>query len=499
MEDNKILENNENPRVIENTEDSDINAATVDTEALNTELEALAELFRTELAKTTEEYESATEEAPTENESEAEEEATEEAEEEVLVCEICGAPYKNGKDGVCEECLAELRLQPLKFKNIIVILVIGILSIVAMRGFWQNVEGYALAYEAKANFSRGNLVSAQSAYDKAISYFAGKDVENDVKWIGDTIIPRKLYFESAEVIFAQMSEGSTSMEEVANRVAMGYKDSVLPMPQYTRYKNMGYESQQLYATMQSFYDIVNKEEYQQYTVDNTTMYNSIMKEIDGIAGTTVEITTVDGKIKEMPANEAMVRFCQYMFAYSSGKTYEAQEYLAMVYETEPEYLWLYAYEYALSAINTGDMETAEKLAGELVEANRQDPDGYNLYSTIARLSGDGTKAVEWVDKALEANPQNAEVLRLKAMALVVSGDVFTAKEVIYEALSYESYGLLYYTAIVIENELGNAETVEETLSMLEGYGIYPSARLESYLAGTITAEQLFTEGTGDVE
>lgn len=499
MEDNKILENNENPEAVENAGDTDINEGAAQSDALDAELVALAELFRKELAKTAAEYENATVDAPAEKTSEAEAEIPEVADEEELICERCGEPYKKGKDGVCEKCLEELRLQPLKFRNILAILIIGILSIVAMRGFWQNVEGYALAYEAKANFVKGNITSAQTAYDKAISYFTGKDVESDGKWLGKAIIPRKLYFESAEVIFTQMTDGSTSMAEVANRVASGYADSILPMPQFARYKNMGYESQQLYATMQSFYDIVNKDEYQQYTADDNTMYNSIMKEIEGIVDTTVEITTVDGKIKEMPANEAMVRFCQYMFAYSSGKTYEAQEYLAMVYEAEPDYLWLYAYEYALSAINAGDMEAAEELAGKLVEANRQDPDGYNLYSTIARLSGDGTKAVAWADKALESSPQNAEVLRLKAMALVVNGDVNGAKDVIDEALSYESYGLLYYTSIVIENELGNTDVVDETLSMLEMYGIYPSDRLNSYLAGSITAEQLFTEGTGDVE
>jgi tetratricopeptide (TPR) repeat protein len=289
------------------------------------------------------------------------------------------------------------------------------------------------------------------------------------------------------------------MTEVADRISKGFDDSILPMPQYTKYKNMGNEALVLYGTMQSFYDIVNKSEYQQYTADDTAMYNSIMKELDALIGTTLEIQTVDGKLKEVTHNEAMIYFCQYMFAYTSGKTYEAQEYLAKVYETEPDYLWLYAYEYALSSIGAGDIETAEKLAGALIEADRQDVDGYSLYSTIARLSGDADKAIEWTDKALEFDPENAELLRLKAIALVVKGDPEQAKEVIDEALTYESYGILYYTSIVIENELGNTETVEETVSMLQSYGLEVSDRVNSYLAGKITAEQLFTEGTGDVE
>ncbi len=480
MEDNKNLENAENNENVEKTEE------------LNAELEALAELFRKELAKTTEEYENGNaeniEEVSEETKATNAAEAFEESVAPGFVCELCGETAETGKEGICENCLANLRNRPLKFVNILAILAVGILSIVAMRGFWQNVEGYALAYEAKSQFSRGNITSAKTAYDEALSYFENKDVN-----------ARNLYFESAEAIFIQMSDGSTSMTEVANRVSKGFEDSILPMPQYTKYKNIGNESQQLYATMQSFYGIVNKPEYQQYTADNNAMYNSIMKEIEALIGATVEIETVDGKVKEVPNNEAMVRFCQYMFAYSSGKTYEAQEYLEMVYKAEPKYLWLYAYEYGLSAINSGDIETAEKLAQALIEADRQDPDGYSLYSTVARLSGDGDKAIKWADKALESEPQNAEVLRLKAMALVVKGDYAQAKTVIDEALTYESYGILYYTSIVIENELGNTEAVEETVSLLQMYGLSVSGRVNSYLAGEITAEQLFTEGSGDVE
>ncbi len=477
MEDNKNLGNNEN---VENTEE------------LNQELETLAELFRKELAKTTEEFENGsaeeTEDTGDEKVETLDEESSNDECEPECICELCGEVYENGKEGICEDCLNNLRNRPFKFVNILLIFAIGILGIIAMRGFWQNVDGYVLAYEAKSQFAMGNITSAKNAYDKALSYFESKDIN-----------ARNLYFESAEAIFIQMSEGSTSMTEVANRVSKGFEDSVLPMPQYTKYKNMGNESLELYGTMQSFYNIVNKPEYQHYTADNTAMYNSIMKEIEGLIGAPLEIKTVDGKVKEVPHNEAMVRFCQYMFAYSSGKSFEAQEYLAKVYEAEPDYLWLYAYEYGLSAIGSGDIETAEKLAEALIDVDRQDTDGYSLYSTIARISGDGDKAIEWADKALAFESENAELLRLKAMALVVKGDPEQAKEVIDEALTYESYGILYYTSMVIENELGNTKAVDETSSLLQMYGLSVSGRVNSYLSGKITAEQLFTEGTGDVE
>ena len=85
------------------------------------------------------------------------------------------------------------------------------------------------------------------------------------------------------------------------------------------------------------------------------------------------------------------------------------------------------------------------------------------------------------------------------MAYVAAGDIKNASAVINEALSYNQYGLLYYTAIVIENEQGNKDTVVEMKKLLEDNGIQLSDRLNSYLSGKITAKQLFTEGSGDAE
>lgn len=85
------------------------------------------------------------------------------------------------------------------------------------------------------------------------------------------------------------------------------------------------------------------------------------------------------------------------------------------------------------------------------------------------------------------------------MAYVALGDIENATATINEALSYNEYGLLYYTAIVIENEQGNKENVAEMKKLLEDNGIQLSDKLNSYLGGKITAKQLFTEGSGDVE
>lgn len=88
---------------------------------------------------------------------------------------------------------------------------------------------------------------------------------------------------------------------------------------------------------------------------------------------------------------------------------------------------------------------------------------------------------------------------MKAMALCCSGDYEQAKEVVDEALELQEYAVLYFTAMVVENELGNTAAVEEFKQKLAEQEVEISDRMNDYLSGKMTAVQLFTEGTGEVE
>ena len=85
------------------------------------------------------------------------------------------------------------------------------------------------------------------------------------------------------------------------------------------------------------------------------------------------------------------------------------------------------------------------------------------------------------------------------MAYAAKGDFENAKKIVDEAMSVTSYGMLHMTAAVIENELGNKDAVESYLNELEQNDLELSDKLQSYFDGEITAVQVFTEGTGDVE
>ena len=53
--------------------------------------------------------------------------------------------------------------------------------------------------------------------------------------------------------------------------------------------------------------------------------------------------------------------------------------------------------------------------------------------------------------------------------------------------------------LVIENELGNKDRVKEIKEIMKEEGLEIPERTNKYLKGKISAKEMFTEGTGDVE
>lgn len=479
QDNNLIPEEQVNDNSVEETKE--VLSETETPQELNEELENIAELFRTELAKAQEEAETA--EEISENQSDENEQTSEASadEEEIEMCACCGEEPKPENGDYCEKCLENMRKYPIGFSNILIAILMVVMAGVSIFTFLQDVEGYAYTYEAKKNKADGFLNSALERYDEGIAFFESKKAS-----------PKNLYFESAEVVFNTMSNGTSSMNDVAQRVADGIGDS---NPDLFIYKNsvaMRDESMVLYGTMKSFYDLANS--------GQNMSYEDVMAQVDALVGTELSVKGIDNKTEQVfTIDEGMLRFCQYMYAYTAGKTEDAEKYLRMVHELKSDCVWLYAYELAFADIKSGNLEEAKTLADAIYENNKEEADSYCLNSAIARVSGDTEGAIEWAGKGLEYCPTDAEILRNKAMAYVVAGDIEKASATINEALSYNQYGLLYYTAIVIENEQGNKDTVAEMKKILEDNNIKYTERMNSYFSGKITAKQLFTEGSGEVE
>lgn len=458
--------------------------------ALNDELEKLAQTFKAELQKA----QSMTEEELIKKgiiipEYEDEEGAIPDDE----LCACCGEKRRDKSRGenyeYCKDCREAMKHYPFGAISIIALIVTVLLAVLSVYSFSLDFIPYNTVKEANGYLNENKLDSAMSAYDGAISAF--EDEEITAKW---------LYLKTAKILFDTMPSGVNSMTDIVTRLDKALSVAELKMPIYGGYANLREESLALYGTMQSFYKIVENEEYVDFENLSDDQYKQVMTEIGSLIDTEVTVVSKDGKTTKMvPANEGIVRFCQYMYAYAAGEYADSYQYMNKVYETEPSYLWLYAYELGIVELQGGDYEKAELYADAMLQTNVESSDGYALKSSIARMTGKADEAIEMADNGLKYNSESTELKRLKVMAYVTQGEYEKAKEISDEVIAGGSYGLFHMTAIVVENELGNDDKVKSYIEEMEKYEVDLTDRLQEYLDGKITAKQLFTEGTGDVE
>ena len=452
-------------------------------EALNEELERLAQTFRDELKKAKELSDDEFEEVYADDSGIIPKED---------LCECCGERRKDKSRGAgyqyCAECRENMKIYPISFANIIVAVCLIAIAIASVVTFTVDFYGYDMMYMAQKNAREGKLNTALKYYDYAIDEFKEGD-----------IVAKKAYLQSADIIFKTMNNGSDSMKDISERIDKALSDVEKKLPVNNSYIETQTKCKVLSSTMQHFYDIIQDEKYASYTPENKEMYTQIMTEIGSLIDEELSISATDGKtIQMVKADMGMVRFCQYMFAYMSENFEDSYKYMLETKECAPDYLWLYAYELGIAELQMGNVSEAKELASKLVENNAENADGYNLYATIERLSGNFEKSCRWAEKGLQYDQSNAELMRMKAMALICSGDYEQAKQVVDKALESNEYAALYFTAIVIETELGNEDTVKSHEKVLEEQEVALSERMKDYTSGKITAKQLFAEGTGEV-
>ncbi len=457
--------------------------------ALNDELERLADTFKQELKKA---------QAMTEEEliksgiiiQQYEDEDGIIPEEEL--CQCCAERRRDKSYGenyeYCETCREAMRSYPLNIAGIITLAAMVFIAVVSVFSFASDFSVYNTVRKADEYLSQNKMYSALASYDEAITTLNSAD-----------IVPKKLYLKTAEIVYDTMPDAMYSFEDVSYRIENALSDFEMNLPIYSGYKTLNKDVLTMLGTFNEFYTIVNSEEFADHDIKNDEQYKELMTEIGSIIDKEVSVTYSDKTIELVPADEAVVRFCQYMLAYSAEKYEDSYKYMNIVYELAPSHLWLYAYELGITELQKGNIEKAKMLAETLYNSNKDLQDGYVLYSSIERMKGNSKKAVEWVDKGIKEIPENAELYRLKAMALAADGEYEEAKKAVDKGLEIQQYSYIYMVSLVIENELGNDERVEKIKDAMEEAELEISDRTKKYLKGKITAKEMFTEGTGDVE
>lgn len=409
------------------------------------------------------------------------------------LCKCCGEQRRDKTFGenyeYCKNCREAMRRYPLSIPGIITLAAMVFVAVVSIFSFIADFNVYNTVRQGDKYLAENKLYSALESYEGAISAFEDKDV-----------LAKKLYLKSVKIIYASMPDGIYSMSDIVNKIGTALTSFEAQLPIYSDYEDIYQDAQVLYGTMNEFYTVLNDEKYADYDFSKKEQYEEMMTAIGSIIDKQVTVISIDKKNSQLvSSSEAMVRFCQYMFAYTNGYYEDSYQYMNKVYELNPSYLWLYAYELGMAELQSGDIEKAQVFADALYNNNVELPDAYALKSTIYRLSGNNKKAIEWAEDGLEVSENNSELYRTKAMALVAKGDYEEAKKTIDTVLENDGYGILYMTAIVIENELGNDDRVDELKDMLKENNIEISEKTKKYLKGKISAQEMFTKGTGDVE
>ena len=454
---------------------------------LNDELDRLARTFQEELEKAKADAELSERMGEIIQGIDDEEEYNEED-----YCQCCGERKRDKSVSenyeYCSVCREAMRHYPLSASLIAVLAVMVIAAIASMVVFVNDFTGYDKLAQAEKAVSEQKLFTALENYDEAIAGFEQNE-----------ITAKKAYYNSAKVLMNSMPEGVNSMSAITSRLKKALGTIEAKMPVYASYNSLSDDAALLSATLNLFYETVNSEKYGEFDGKDEEMYAEIMTEIGSLTDSEVMIKHIDGTSTKVSTSEPIVRFAQYMFAYATNHLEDAKQYLEMTAEIGSEYKWMYAYELGCVELQTGSRAEAEKCAKQLYESNIESPEGYALYSSIERMKGNTDKAIEWADKGLAAARNAVDLYRMKGMAYIVAGEYEKALAELEKGLAAEDYGLMYFTYAVALNELGKTEELEKVNKQLEEYELEYGDRMKDYFAGKLTAKQLFTEGTGDVE
>ncbi len=458
--------------------------------ALDDELEKLAQTFRQELKKA----QAMTEEELVKSgiviqQYEDDEGAIPKEE----LCKCCGEQRRDKNYGenyeYCIACREAMRRYPLSVPGIITLAAMVFIAVVSVFSFAADYNIYNTVRQGDKYLSENKLYSALDSYEGAISAF------ND-----ENVLAENLYYKNIKILYHSMPDGIYAMSNITSKIETVLSDIESKIPLYSSYVDMHKEVQVLYGTLNEFYAMLNDEKYAEYDFKDEEQYKETMTEIGSIIDKQVTVTSLDKKTSELvPASEVIVRYCQYMFAYANGHYADSYQYMNKVSELEPSYLWLYAYELGMAELQKGNKEKAQFLADALYESNSELPDAFALQSIICRLSGNIDSAIEWAEKGIEVSSENTELYRIKAMAYAADGDFESAKKIIDEVLETDNYGMLTMTAMVVENELGNKDRVKELKDIMKENNVEISEKTQKYLKGKVSAQDMFTKGTGDVE
>lgn len=411
------------------------------------------------------------------------------------LCHCCGQRKRDTSVSesyeYCAECREAMKHYPIGFQNFIILIAVVAAAVFAVMSFTENYSGYNTYLKAKDYVNAGKSTTAISYYDKAIDAFG----ENNT-------LAKKLYLESAYLVYKTMPEGATSMSDVVSRIETAISKTESKFVIYSGDVEIRNRALLMNKTLSECYSVLNSEDYSSTDDIDDEAYNGIIAKLEELVGQTFSISSIGSSTADITAtyDEALIDFTKYMVSYSLEKYDEAYTYLKEMKSASPSYLWLYGYELAVVDVQRGNVDEARELAELLYNNNKENASAYSVYSFVERMAGNFEASLDWAEKGVKAVPGDADLYRMQAIAYIVSSDYTNAAKALKTGITYDEYGVIYETYLVVANETDNDALFKEIKTKItDDLGLKLSDRVQSYLDGKITAKQMFTEGTGDVE
>lgn len=457
---------------------------------LNEELERLARTFQQELDKAKQDAE-LSEQLDDIVQGLPEEEKPDEAD----LCACCGERRRDKSVApdyeYCSVCREAMRRYPLSIPALVLTVALAVVAIVSAIDFCGYIDGYEDVRLARKAEKESRPQTAVDYYDLAIAIFESDDV-----------VPKRLYLDSADDLMFALPRGRSSMDDISNRLQKAVDTIEAKIPLFGRYNDLNEEAGAMTATLDLVEEAMNDDAFADFDGKDEEMYQQILARLDALADQTVTVDTLAGGTVTKPVDLSILYLMEYIFAYSTNHTDDTLTYLQKTEEAAPERVSLYAYEMGLVLLQNGDANRAKKYAEKLYAANKDSVFGPCLYATVYRFTKKPDEAHKWADIAIDEMPDDSDLKRQKAMIYLSEGKAQEAYELLGGEMNNENfagYAQYYMTYIVAAHELGKSENQAAAEEKLEALETEYTDRMNDYLNGKITAVQLFTEGTGDVE
>lgn len=473
------------------------------TQALHDELEDLAKVFQEELdrakAEAREVAENGTEEPEiliqgledlTEHPAHTES-VTEEAVPEEELCECCGEKRRgtaqNPNSAFCEECDAGLRHYP--FDWVHVLLAFAAICLVFFGGyvFAERTEGFAAVCKAEKLQRENKMYSALDAYADAASKLESRKIKAENVYKREILLAASLGF-------------INGIEEPAQNI----QAFEMSFPHFREVKRALLSGAEFTVTVAAGEEIIGP--YKTVTPENIP-YDDLLAKLEALKAADVpesESTQSAYQKGYQPKAEKYslpgVLFYQYYLAMMCQKDAEVQiGFIEEIQKTAPKELWLYGQFLGELYARTG--RDVEPICEQLEEVNAEDGAPTLIRATALRVQKDYDGAIALCEeKIAEGSDIAGDLYRQMGLCYLLMGDYKSAYTAVNNGFqsssrpSIQTCNTLALCALAAEE----SEAFGEVKELLENSGITLSAEVTQYQNGTLTIEQIFTEGDCDV-